>query len=106
MLAMVTAYHNVHLRAKTLRGQEITQALRFVLADRDVDVAYLRNLREPLQRMQQNRLARNLGKLLRGLPRTSARVRGHARAQSRRGNDDDHSHGKRSIEQSGDRVIG
>src|SRR5881227_2857972 len=97
MLAVITTYKYVHLRTKALPCQEIAQALGFVLPDGNVNVAYLRNLRELLQRVQQNRLARDLGELLRGLPRTNAGLRSHARSQSRRGNDDHHSHGKRSI---------
>src|SRR5215468_5509959 len=106
MLPMITTYDHMHRRAKPLLPKKIVQALRFVLADSDVNVTHIRDLRELLQRMQQDWLACNLCELFRRLPRTSAGLDCHSRSKSRRGNDDHHFHGKRSIKQSGDRVIG
>src|SRR5215469_11941808 len=103
---MVAANHNMHGGAKALRSEKIPEAFRFPFAYRDVNIAHRLNLRKLLQRMLQDRLPGNLCKLLRGFPRMSAGLRRHTGAKSRGGNDDDHSHGKRSIEQSRDRVIG
>src|ERR1700736_5542976 len=97
MLTMVASNNYVRPGSESLRSQKVTYSSGLILANRNVNIFHLRNLGEFLEGVEQDRFSANLGKLLCRLSWTCSGLRCHARTKSRRRDDHDNFHGKRSI---------